>query len=146
VHYTVDSGDKIVKEVNRYDEESVRPVPKGWQEGSAVEVFSSSKNKWYRGIVDTITKDNDGEWLNVIYSDGVTKPVKRYDDQFVRPANSWILLEAKSGENYYFNEMTGESTWKNPMPDEIPTATITIPSESNTAVDPSQSNGTKSND
>eukprot|EP00490_Sorites_sp_Unknown_P028959 CAMPEP_0114664440 /NCGR_PEP_ID=MMETSP0191-20121206/28826_1 /TAXON_ID=126664 /ORGANISM="Sorites sp." /LENGTH=121 /DNA_ID=CAMNT_0001906617 /DNA_START=33 /DNA_END=395 /DNA_ORIENTATION=+ len=65
-------------------EEQEKNIRKGWKVGDWLEVFSKSRNEWFRAKVIEIYKDEDGEWLAVVVENTMIKEVQRYNDD-VRP-------------------------------------------------------------
>eukprot|EP01083_Nonionella_stella_P159897 522105_1 len=63
-------------------------IRKQWKVGSKVEVYSSSKNKWYEGDITRIFIDSEGEWLEVQYACGKVmrlKQIPRDDKDAIPP-------------------------------------------------------------
>lgn len=59
-----------------------------WKTSSAVEIFSTSRNNWFKGVIAKIKYDEQGEWLEVVYqigSEQMRKDVQRLDDTIIRP-------------------------------------------------------------
>ena len=50
----------------------------GWKTGTACQIYSTSKNKWFCGEITQIFTDEEGEWLEVIYDKSMSKQVQRY--------------------------------------------------------------------
>lgn len=68
---------------------------KGWKEGSMVEIYSNSKQKWFKGEIIKIVVDvSNIEWLIVKYNETVLKEIQREND-LIRPYHK-ILNETKS--------------------------------------------------
>merc|ERR1711881_815097 len=60
-----------------------------WGVGTHVEVFAFAENRnlWYRGVIEEISHDREGEKLHVKYGNNYEKrkQVKRYDKKNIRP-------------------------------------------------------------
>eukprot|EP01084_Bolivina_argentea_P274205 467309_1 len=52
---------------------------KTWIKGSRCEIYSRHMKNWCKGTITNITKDNEGEWLVVIYEVGKKKMEKEID-------------------------------------------------------------------
>jgi len=63
------------------DENALRA---GWKTGSACQIYSNSKRKWFQGEVAQIFTDEEGEWLEVRYDKSMSKQVQRYSSD-IRP-------------------------------------------------------------
>eukprot|EP01084_Bolivina_argentea_P022588 41984_1 len=44
-----------------------------WNVGSEIEIYSKSKNKWYKGEIIKIINDSEGEWLKIRYNNYKSK-------------------------------------------------------------------------
>ena len=68
---------------------------KKWKEGSVLEIYSNSKQKWFIGEIIKIFVDaSDIEWLKVKYNDNEFKEIQR-ENELIRPYHK-VLNETKS--------------------------------------------------
>jgi len=71
--------------------EELKAAKQKWKVKSKVEIYSSSRQKWFKGYVSRIFEDDEGEWLVIKYGANNEKEIQRYS-QGIRP----ILKNAKS--------------------------------------------------
>mmetsp|Transcript_65576 Transcript_65576/g.80293 ORF Transcript_65576/g.80293 Transcript_65576/m.80293 type:complete len:80 (-) Transcript_65576:43-282(-) len=66
-----------------------------WTQGSHVQIYSNSRQKWFLGEIATIFHDDDGEWLEVRYHTGkynlMSKCVQRYSTEIKRQIKPYII-------------------------------------------------------
>jgi len=82
------------KEVQRFDD-TVKPtekqlIRKSWKTGSSLQLYSRSLGKWFAGEIIKITKDDHGEWLEVVYDKSRRKEVQRLDTS-VKPTQKQLM-------------------------------------------------------
>ena len=71
--------------------EELKAAKEKWKVKSKVEIYSSSRQKWFKGHISRIFEDDEGEWLVIKYGINNEKEIQRYS-QGIRP----ILKGTKS--------------------------------------------------
>ncbi|ETO01075.1 serpentine receptor [Reticulomyxa filosa] len=78
----------------------------GWGKGGKVQIFSNTHQEWYTAEIIDVMKDEEGEWLNVVWNrengEAMSKQVQRFSTD-VRPVPI-----------FFFKKKKGETT-KNPI-------------------------------
>ncbi|GAB5356351.1 hypothetical protein AAMO2058_000283100 [Amorphochlora amoebiformis] len=70
-------------------------VRKSWIQGSKLEIFSQSLDRWIPGIIKSISIEDGEEWLEVLYHHRKKrKQVQRFDTATTRPLQSDLAVSA----------------------------------------------------
>ena len=63
-------------------------IRQNWGKQDRVQIFSNTHQEWYTGEIVSIEKDQEGEWLNVVWTrsngEAMSKQVQRFSTD-VRP-------------------------------------------------------------
>eukprot|EP01083_Nonionella_stella_P060387 157710_1 len=94
-------------------------IRKQWKVGSKVEVYSSSKNKWYEGDITRIFIDSEGEWLEVQYACGKVmrlKQIPRDDKDAIPPLTKATPINRQKPLNNNNTNMNNNNNNNNVQP------------------------------
>ena len=89
--------------------EMEKNIRKGWDVHDWVEVFSKSRNEWFRAKIIEVYTDDDGEWLAVVVQDTMVKEVQRFHPD-VRPLLNEDSDDSDTGSEYTSGSESGSTT------------------------------------